>query len=781
MKNKVQLMKAASVFSYICAGGYALAALWSFSMNESTYLLFGVLGLVSMYLGILTSGTREKLASSTLSKKDAIGYGVVTILSIVALPAFILNLIACMMHPTDRLPMAQREETVAKKNLTEGQKRKRYTVMITVSLCVVLMFSFLAVAVTTCGFQVEVTSHTLNKEMTETYNNTPLNGEVHVIDDPVLSYSYDIYKPKTASADNKAPVVFVMPGFTRTKQTQAQYCIELARRGFVVFCMDPGSQGGTTTAGYERDENGEYLLDNSGNRVPIGATTQANGLNYLVQYVYNNNEEFDYIDRSRIGATGHSAGGGNAATLAKTFAGESFEESVIKALYISGYIKVSSTNSYKSLNCNAVLDYAAWDEGRYRYQDALESFETAAMRFINEINGAPQNHDSFLLDYGYGSMEDGTYRMIHNDKQLHAFQPYAKASVANATQFFCDALKVETDLDANDQIWWGREISTGIAMIAAFVFVIALSGLLLTTKFFASVKGEKIKPIRKQNTSDKVIFWSAMVLTAVIACLDYIPLASLSIQLFPDAHATRATYFFPARMINAVLLWAVVNGTIGLVVFFATSLLKNLFEKFQARKEGRPADYDFEQYRAMKIGFVPFLKTLLLAVVLFAAFYCSVQVVYWLFGVDYRFMFISASPLKPRFVVTWLMYVPLFFIFYISNSIRVNCSMRFENWAEWKRMLVGGLANSLGLVGILVVQYVAFFNTGIVHYTYSASGSEVWLFVNIVFGLIPLMFVLPILNRIFYKQTNRVWLGAMTVCMIFIMMSLSASVSYIPM
>ncbi|MEG2159081.1 MAG: alpha/beta hydrolase, partial [Clostridia bacterium] len=138
-------------------------------------------------------------------------------------------------------------------------------------------------------------------------------------------------------------------------------------------------------------------------------------------------------------------------------------------------------------------------------------------------------------------------------------------------------------------------------------------------------------------------------------------------------------------------------------------------------------------------------------------------------------------PLNWRFVVTWLMYIPLFFIFYISNSIRVNCGMTFENWKEWKVMLVGGLANSIGLVFILIVNYVVFFKTGSVYYGYFGElKHEVWLYVNIVFGLIPMMFLLPIFNRIFHKQTNRVWLGAMTTCMIFIMMTLSGSVTYLP-
>lgn len=66
-------------------------------------------------------------------------------------------------------------------------------------------------------------------------------------------------------------------------------------------------------------------------------------------------------------------------------------------------------------------------------------------------------------------------------------------------------------------------------------------------------------------------------------------------------------------------------------------------------------------------------------------------------------------------------------------------------------------------------------------YGYWGNGVEVWLYVNMVFGLVVMMFLLPIFHRLFYKITGNVWTGAIACCMIFIMMTISASVSYIPM
>ena len=281
----------------------------------------------------------------------------------------------------------------------------------------------------------------------------------------------------------------------------------------------------------------------------------------------------------------------------------------------------------------------------------------------------------------------------------------------------------------------------------------------------------------------RLLFWLPTILTAIIACLDYIPLARLSMDLFPDAAGNIYTYFFPARMMNAVFLWAVVNGAIGLVVWSLTGLLENVYYIIHSKITKTECRADWGKFKGLKVKPMDLLKSLGMAVALFLVFYGILQVVYMITHQDFRFMLISASPLQARFVVTWLIYLAGFYVFYLSNSIRVNLGIAREGFKEWQVMLVGGLANSLGLVFILVINYIPYFTTGTVFYGYYSATdlSEMWLYINMIFGLIPMMFILPIFNRIDYKKTGNVYAGALLWCMIFIMMSLSASISFIPM
>jgi hypothetical protein len=121
------------------------------------------------------------------------------------------------------------------------------------------------------------------------------------------------------------------------------------------------------------------------------------------------------------------------------------------------------------------------------------------------------------------------------------------------------------------------------------------------------------------------------------------------------------------------------------------------------------------------------------------------------------------------------MYAPFFLPFFLSNSFRVNGSMRFEGEAEWKSLLLAGIANSAGLLLIVIVQYASMAMTGTVYWT------EGWLYVNLLFGVVPMMFVLPYFNRYFFRLTGRAYLGPITTCLIFVMILLSNTVCYLPL
>ena len=121
-----------------------------------------------------------------------------------------------------------------------------------------------------------------------------------------------------------------------------------------------------------------------------------------------------------------------------------------------------------------------------------------------------------------------------------------------------------------------------------------------------------------------------------------------------------------------------------------------------------------------------------------------------------------------------LLYFPLFFIFFFSNSLRVNGSMRIKNQSVWKSRLIAGFANSLGLMMIIIIQYITYARTGTVFWTTN------WLSVNLLFGIVPMMFILPYFNWAFFQMTGRVFVGPIISCLIFIMILSTNTVIYLP-
>ena len=812
---KKKYLRVATILEYVSAFIYAFITALFFSVRENIYWLFLVFGLLSLCLGLYTESIINRLAKENkLNKVDRIVLIVITVISSIDCLALLFNLLGLLSNSESKTIEVLNENYQEKEKKESKWFKKPCVLVALISLVGIFAFSITASIFESTGGSVVVRDGTITKKESDLYlKDQPLNGTSYTIDDPAVSISYTQYRPVQASSTNQLPVVFVVPGFTRTKATMSQYAIELSRRGAVVFTIDPGSQGATTHGGYQYDDvNNEYVLDENGKKIQNSYSVARSGMGYLLAYVYNNIDQFDYIDRDSIGLIGHSAGGGDACKLAADFAGTTYETSIVKALYISGYIKTSAANVFYQLRCSAALSYAKYDEGSFRYQDENQAYEVIALRFINEVNskstGANGTYSEFIQDFDYGDMDAGTYRIIHHEDINHCFEMYDPLSISNTTSFFRRTLKLDTQLRDSDQVWFGKELSNGISLVFAFMLVIALVSVVVEyVPFMKSLKvaGEErdnyekeyVKKysgdpvVRAKEGTEKVnksfakrlIFWLPMVLTAIIACLDYIPLARLSMDLFEEAAGNIYTFYYPARMMNAVFLWAVVNGAIGIGIWVLTTLLENLYYFLMTRFKGAPNRVDWSKFAFLKVKPLDLLKSLGLAIALFFVFYGVLQIVNLTTHQDFRFMLISASPLQPRFLMTWLIYLPGFFIFYFSNSIRVNLGISREGFKEWQVLLIGALANSLGLIFILIINYYVYFKTGTVFYGYysATDTNEMWLYINMVFPLVVMMALLPIFNRLVYKKFGNVYAGALLWCMIFIMMSLSASISFIPM
>ena len=597
----------------------------------------------------------------------------------------------------------------------------------------ILIFSFFASLILTSFGTVEVKSLRLNTQ----------NNQFII---------YDLYKPKSASAENKAPFIAVIPGFQRSKEALSNIAIELSRRGYVVALIDPYAQGLSSSSLSTR-----------------AATTEGYGMFSLVEHVYAG--AFDFVDISKIGATGHSMGGNAAIRGADYFGKQAIKnntKSILNSVYVSGYVLTLRDSILKDSRSNMGISYALYDEGAFRNE--LKGWDAADMQIAPEslrtVNYVLKKDEKIkIVELGkyYGQVENQTSRVIFNEPVLHPFQPYNFEATSNQLDYFEIVFGAPNKIDTNNQIWHWKELLTLINMVLALVMLIPIAKLFLNLKIFRSINKEVPDALPRQSKKGRLIFWSVFFLSAAVACISFIPMVEVAKIFFEDAANRKLTWYFPQRMNNSVMLWAAFNGIIGILIFLFS------YETF-GKNHGVKKDS-----WGLKINIMDLIKTFVLSLIIFSTFYLFLYLNYFLFHVDYRFWFMGVRIFQPEMLLVLMMYFPLFFIFFFSNSLRVNGAMRFKDQPEWLSILIACFANSLGLIFIIIIQYVTYFETGTVFWT------DNWLSVNLLFGIVPMMFILPIFNRAFFKITGRSYLGPLVTCLVFIMILSTNTVIYLPL
>lgn len=620
-------------------------------------------------------------------------------------------------------------ETTLAKPAGSAARAARWLLLL---LAVIVVASWLGSLVQTSNGRVEVTGFTLPTQ----------NGQW---------VAADLYRPRSATKDAPAPLVVVVPGFQRTKETLANIAIELARRGVVAIAIDPYAQGAS-----------------SASLSTQAATTEGYGMFAMVEYAASTSA-LNYVDKTRIAATGHSAGG-NAAIRGANFFGKQAKAggrpSVLHSVFVSGYVLTLTDNVLRDVRSNVGISYALYDEGAYRNELGHGDMRRApeALRLVNSGRAKDEPRLS-EIEPGryYGDVAARNLRVVFNERVIHPLQPYDRESTANQIEFFIRVFGLQNVPPPADQIWFLKDLCGLVGLVAALLALVPFARLLLEIPWFARI----VRPVPPASPlpvgAGRWVHWGVFVTGAAIACATYIPLCELSQQVFKAASNREPTWFFPQRMNNAVMMWAFINGLVGVGLFLG------VYRFFGRPRGASPANWG----AAISAG--DLARTALLALAVYLGFFGLLGVVHAVWHVDYRFTFLGARPLEPVVFPQLAMYFPCFLVFFLSNSLRANAGLRFAGQPEWRGRLWAGLANSLGLLLIIVIQYATFARTGTVFWT------DGWLYVNLLFGVVPMMFFLPFFHRAFFALTGRIYLGPLVMVLVFITMLLTNSVTYIPL
>lgn len=542
----------------------------------------------------------------------------------------------------------------------------------------------------------------------ENYNGIPIRAKLLV--------------PEAASADQRLPGVVYIHGYQNNRETGDAYCIELARRGFVVLNIDAIGRG---NSGIPNDPADPDFDTTYGGRT---------SLTYL--------RALPFVNPDSVGMLGHSLGAEMAYTVALT-------NPAVKALVITGFAYTLDATHKRPKNMLMIL--GRWDEFRKR-MTGTRHFEAEWMHTPQTLKVFPIKDPQFGKTYG--NFSDGTARRVFVPHAIHIQESHNQAAIAEALVWMKQALHPPSSswIDPNNQIWPIKEWATLIAMLSGFASLLPLGLILLRTQFFTSLQG----PVFGSYACSTTTYFKCAGLNGLIMWL-FLPLIlilfAIHIYVVPIDKA------FPMMMVNGIVWWFFWINIIGFLIF------RRWFKKRAQKDDLTLADLGIS-YRADRFGLDGSVmgKTILLAAILFAFAYISEHILEQIFIVDFRFIFPFASDLTPYRALLCLVYFPFILISFVLMGIFLHGQLRRAKKRTWlKTFFSWSSTNTIALVAplilFLMIQYIPLFTTGFIPLV--GPGGMFVSFVMNLFHIIGVLIIITPISTWFYQLTGKIYLGAM--------------------
>lgn len=593
-----------------------------------------------------------------------------------------------------------------------------------------------------------------------------------------------MYKPKTATAENPAPCVITLHGSFDAKETQDYTCLELAKRGYVAITMDCDGHG--DSANHKTNPMDAFFLvtANPGSDFESLSTTPGSGMCDVVDYVYNN---LSFVDREQIGITGHSLGGkmANACLAYNKIQEYNGGVNKVAAVFLMGnqqlgidgkwldhlnYDPDDTPDSGDEIPLYYDVHYGVnagqLDENNYQTEaGGPGTFYRSenARTLINELDGYDLKEGD---DVEVGKIYSGTVqgsdkefiRVLYTPYETHILNHYSLATTSNLVDFFQNAFEAPNFIDSGSLTIQYKWFFNTIGLIAFFFVVFASACLMLTTKFFggllATEETDIYVPEAPKGAGGQALYWILLLAGSIIPATFMIKLEQwIGSRLGPDfaPRSLFGTRIWPQGLTLEQGMWTAAAGLIGLILFAVGYYLVS-----------KKAGVKPEQWN-LKISLKDLGKTALLALAAIGTGYIVVGFAKYFFNADFRFIsYVVKWPSSDDLLVA-VRFMPLFAIFFVANALCQNLSNMVAGRKEWLNTVLMCLFNILGLAGIWIYQYSNLISKGVVKLD-SARVMLSWpLFINLC--------LCTVISRRFYKKTGKVWLGALINTIMFTVIS----------
>jgi hypothetical protein len=540
-----------------------------------------------------------------------------------------------------------------------------------------------------------------------------------------------------ATEENPMPGVVHIHGYQNNRETGDAYCIELARRGFVVLNIDAIGRGNSGLPNDPKDPKFDKTY---------GGLTSLKVLRSL-----------PFVEPESVGMLGHSLGAEMAYQVA-------LGDSGVNALVISGFAYTLAASDTKPKNMLMII--GKWDEFRKRMtgtSDIEKEWMTSAQtrKVIPAAN--PQ------IGMTYGDFDQGTARRVYVPRTIHFMESHDRGSISEMLEWMRKALGPPEQLwiDSKNQTWAVKEWATLIAMLACFASLLPLGRIFLGMRFFKVLEGA---PTGKYACSVK----SYLKFSAINGVLMWLYLPLIFVLFGVHVYLVRIDGIFPMMMANGVVWWFFWVNVIG---FF---IVRRWLRKRLLSTGHTWADAGVS-YQEVGFGLDggKIAKTILLALILFGFAYFSEHLLEQIFIVDFRFLFPFASDLTVERAWMCLRYFPFILVGFVFMGVFLHGQLRrparqsrLATWISWS--LWNLVAMIMPVILFLMIQYVPLFITGFIPLV--GPGGMFVSFVLNLFHIIGVLIVVVPLSTWFYQVTGKIYLGALLNALIVTWMFVSSQV-----
>lgn len=555
-----------------------------------------------------------------------------------------------------------------------------------------------------------------------------------------------LFIPKDATAENPAPAVVMTHGSWRSREVMSTYSMELSRRGYVVFSFDQyghGESGNAPLTGYD--------------------------MRHAFQFVCT----LPYVDTTRIAATGHSSAGrsiNRAFTMNEEAGGPQF----------AAIIPIDFEPDYKDEDGNWYNKFGNVDYGvvASKYDDWFFSVKAEDGTWLNAPKDYiyTENARSFLNfgedpaalegepEYGkiYTREIDGkeTVHVIYQSNEIHPWSVLSAGSCGSVIDFLNMVMPADNPLPGSNQHGMLKEVVSLVGMVALILFAINLALLLIRHEPFEELaSAEMAAPApAPSTTTGKLLFWGAMLLGGVFTYFSLFPV--MKPIYFMDAE--KLPFVLPQGQTLCIGVWAAVCGVFSILLMVLSYQLYNKKEGFDLRECGIiMSGRKWVQTIALSL-----LTVFAVMVVVFAADYFC--------GANYGFWVVMFKTFRAEKVFWMLFALPLFLLYYVSNSISINC-FQYNTTGGKSNILIDSLGSVWALLIFEAVQYGTFVATGIPFWSKTSLERQIgsWLL-----GVVVILFVAPFISRKLYKETKNPYLGGIINGTLVAIMSVAFSAQY---